>query len=159
MTFSLRRPFVLPAVALLSACAACSATDAPAGPAVPTPSARQAVLCRALHGELPAEVDGLKKRATDPVSDFTAAWGGGPSVTLRCGVPKSAVVARATNAVEIDGISWVPEELRDGSVRCTTVLREATVEVTLPKETSGGFGALSDLAEAIRKTVPEGIAG
>ncbi len=160
MKFSLHRPLGLPAVALLLASAACSAPGRQAGPPVPTPPAAQVAPCRALHEELPSAVDGLKRRSTDPASDFTAVWGGGPSVSLRCGVPKPELLKRHPDAetVEVDGVRWVPEQQDDGSVRCTTVLREAWVEITLSKDVPGGFGALSDVAEAVRKTIPEGIA-
>ncbi|MEV4440410.1 DUF3515 domain-containing protein [Streptomyces sp. NPDC049577] len=166
MTYSLRRPFlgvpVVPVLALLLCPAvACSSTDEAAGPAVPTPPAREAALCRALHKELPATVDGRQRRATDPASDFTAAWGD-PAISLRCGVPKPGLLRRnpGSDAAEIDGVAWLPERQPDGGIRCTTVQREAWVEVTLPKEVVGDAGdmsALTDLAGAVRRTIPEGI--
>ncbi|MFI1969011.1 DUF3515 domain-containing protein [Streptomyces cinnamoneus] len=165
MKFSLCRPFGLPAVvALLFACAACSGADDEAGPAVPTPSGRQAALCRALHGALPRTVGDLERRATDPESDFTAAWGGHPAITLRCGVPKPELLRShpGSDSAELNGVEWLPEKQSDGSVRCTTVQREAWVEVTLPKKVVGDAGAgdisvLTDLADAVSKTIPVGI--
>ncbi|GAA0429076.1 DUF3515 domain-containing protein [Streptomyces luteireticuli] len=162
MTVSFRRLAGLPAAALLCTAVACSATDR--GPVVPTPppTGRQAGLCRALHAQLPDSVGGLKRRSTDPASDFTAAWGGSPAIVLRCGVPKPELLQRnpGADAAEIDGVDWLPERQSDGSVRCTTTLREAWVEVTLPKRIAGDAGdisALTDLADAVKKTIPEGI--
>ena len=52
---------------------------------------------------------------------------------------------------------WCADERDDGSSRFTTSSRLAYVELTVPsgRDTSG---ALVDLAAAIKKTVPEGIA-
>ncbi|MBT2387108.1 DUF3515 domain-containing protein [Streptomyces sp. ISL-11] len=162
MKSSLRRSFGLPAVVVLFAVAGCSSSDDAAGITVPTPSGPQAAKCRALHQELPATVDGLKRRATDPVSDFTAAWGEGPSVSLSCGVEKPEKLVRHPDAdsMEIDGVKWMPEKQPDGSVRCTTVTREAWVRVTLPKKVVGDAGdmsALTDLTDAVRRTIPVGV--
>ncbi|MFI0736588.1 DUF3515 domain-containing protein [Streptomyces sp. NPDC021100] len=153
-----RRAALSVAAALLCAAVGCSAADDAPRPAVPAPSGRQAALCRALHERLPDEVGGLKRRATDPVSDFTAAWGDGPWIELRCGVPRPEIFNDVrTQAVDIDGVKWSPERLPDGSIRCTTPLRPVYVEVTLPKEVVGDGGdmsALVDLAAAVRKAVP-----
>lgn len=162
MKSSLRRPPGLSAVALLLTAVACSAPGGPAAPAAPTPPAAEAALCRALHKELPGTVDGRERHDPVPASDFTAAWGGRPAIVLRCGVPKPELLQRnpGADAAEIDGVDWLPEKQSDGSVRCTTTLREAWVEVTLPKQVTGDAGdisALTDLADAIKKTIPEGI--
>ncbi|MGK5547954.1 DUF3515 domain-containing protein [Streptomyces sp. URMC 127] len=162
----LRRPFRLPAVVVLCAAAGCSPAGGTEGPSVPTPSARAAGLCRALHKELPKTVDGKRRRTADPVSDFTAVWGD-PAIALRCGVERPEIIKPgsehynpAADSVEIDGVDWLPERQPDGSVRCTTTLREAFVEVTLPKQVVGGagdLGALTDLAGAVAKTIPVGV--
>ncbi|MEU3873385.1 MULTISPECIES: DUF3515 domain-containing protein [Streptomyces] len=167
MKSALHRPSGLPVLALLLAAAACAVTacsgpGGQAGPAVPTPPAAEAALCRALHAQLPATVDGLKRRATDPASDLTAAWGDGVRITLRCGVPKPELLKRRPDAdsVDVDDVGWLPERQSDGSVRCTTVRRSAWVEVTLPRKVVGDAGdisALTDLSGAVRRTIPEGI--
>lgn len=166
MKSSLRRSLALPALLVFGAAAGCSSAGGPAGPAVPTPPARAAGLCRALHEKLPGSVAGLSRRTADPVSDFTARWGD-PAIELRCGVPKPEVVTAGNphydpNApsVEIDGVEWLPERQPDGSVRCTTTQREAYVEVTLPGKVAGeagDLGALTDLAAAVAATVPIGV--
>ncbi|MBB5116743.1 hypothetical protein AF335_29820 [Streptomyces eurocidicus] len=165
MKSSLRRSLALPA--LLVFCAAgCTSAGGPAGPAVPTPPERAVGLCRALHEKLPDSVAGMRRRTAAPVSDFTAVWGS-PAVELRCGVPKPEVITegnphydRNALSVEIDGVEWLAERQPDGSVRCTTTLREANVEVTLPKKVAGeagDLGALTDLAGAVSATVPIGV--
>ncbi|WP_229328495.1 DUF3515 domain-containing protein, partial [Streptomyces sp. UNOC14_S4] len=121
--------------------------------------------CKDLHKALPDSVDGLKRRTADPESDFTAVWGD-PAVSLRCGVKRPEIIragsttyAPTTGSVEADGVEWLPERQPDGSVRCTTVHREVWVEVTLPKKVAGDagdIGALTDLADAVKKTIPFG---
>ncbi|MEU2868394.1 DUF3515 domain-containing protein [Streptomyces olivoreticuli] len=165
MTFSLRRSLGLPAVVVLFAAVGCSSGNDTAGPAVPTPPARAVGPCRALHKALPESVDGMERRKAGPVSDFTAVWGD-PAIALRCGVLRPEIIregsktyAPSTGSVEADGVEWLPERLSDGSIRCTTVHREVWVEVTLPKKVAGDagdLGALTDLADAVKKTIPFG---
>ncbi len=108
---------------------------------------------------------GLERRGAEPVSDLTAVWGGThgePEISLRCGVTKPALLKRnpATDSMDVNDVGWLPERQPDGSVRCTTVRREAWVEVTLPKKVVGEGGdlsALTDLSGAVLKTIPEGI--
>lgn len=53
------------------------------------------------------------------------------------------------------------EKRDDGSSRFTTANRRAYVEVTLPEELSGpddSTAVLVDLAPAVKKAIPEGIA-
>ncbi|MEV0280094.1 DUF3515 domain-containing protein [Streptomyces sp. NPDC050610] len=159
-----RLPALLAAVVLTAALSGCSAADGSAVPA-PTPSGEQAGPCRALHKKLPATVNGMKRRTTAPVSDFTAAWGD-PPIVLRCGVNRPLVVTPGykrynpnADTVEIGGVEWLPERQPDGSIRCTTSKRQAWVEVTLPKKTvlDGDFGLFADLSDAVKETVPFGI--
>ncbi|MEU1826198.1 DUF3515 domain-containing protein [Streptomyces abikoensis] len=158
----------LPAVAAVLACAGCSTDDeATNSLAVPTPSGRQAQHCRALHKELPGNLDG-RKRTSDPKdSDYMAAWGK-PAIVMRCGVPRPLVLTPGYKrynpyapTIEINGVEWMPEEQPDGSVRCTTSKREAWVEVTLPTgyaKNGGQFGILTDLSDAVAKSIPFGLA-
>jgi hypothetical protein len=122
--------------------------------AVPVPDARTAGYCRALHDALPARVAGLPRHDPAPRSDLTAGWGD-PAIVLRCGVPQPAVdLDPEADGVKVDGVGWSLEPRSDGSVRLTTTLRRAYVEVTLPKEHAADVGPLTDLADAVRKTVP-----
>lgn len=173
MSFSSRRsfrflsriPVQLPVAAVLLAAAGCS-SGSPDAVAVPSPAPAQAAMCRALHKALPRTVDGLARHTTTPASDFTAAWGD-PAIVLRCGVPRPAVLTPGNpnyqpnaQAMGIDGVDWLPEKQSDGSVRCTTTLRKAFVEVTIPAKYTGPYGDLSmltDLAPAVDRTIPAGI--
>ncbi|MGK5627050.1 DUF3515 domain-containing protein [Streptomyces sp. URMC 123] len=167
MSASPHRPPAVAAVAAvcaaLLALAGCSGDGGGGGAgdlAAPTPSGREAELCRALRGELPGTVNGLARSSAGPASDFTAAWGE-PPVVLRCGVPRPAVLTPGTaqynpttdDGVEVNGVGWLLERRSDGSFRFTTVGRKAFVEVTLPKGTTE-IGALTDFAEPIKRTVP-----
>ncbi|MCH0565290.1 MULTISPECIES: DUF3515 domain-containing protein [unclassified Streptomyces] len=160
MSFSRHRPLGLPVLALLIAAAAgCSSTDDGPAAAVPSPGARVSGLCRDLDRALPSEVDGRDRRDPEPASALTAGWGD-PAIILRCGVPRPASMSSTeADGVEVDGVGWLVEKQDGGAYRFTTTLRTAYVEVTLPAElTAEGVSPLVDLAPAVRKTVPEGIA-
>lgn len=148
----------LPVAALLAATVGCSVSDGD-GEAVPSPSPQAAKLCRALHKALPKTVNGLDRAAAEPVSDFTAEWGD-PAVRLRCGVPRPDVLTPGSehynptaDAVEVNGVTWLPEQQEDG-YRFTTTDRKAFVEVTVPGTYAPEVNPLTDLADAVKKTVP-----
>lgn len=146
------------AVACVSAAAVyafISGTDD--GITVPVPDARVAGYCHALHHDLPREVDGLSRHDLKPDSELIAGWGK-PAIVLRCGVPRPDVLKSPdADGVTVDGVGWVIEEQSGGGFRLTTTLRKAYVEVTLPKKFAGDLGPLTDLAGAVKKTVPEGV--
>lgn len=124
---------------------------------VPVPDARVAAYCRALHAELPPTVDGLPRHDLKPRSDLVTGWGQ-PAIVLRCGVPRPQILKDPNaDGVTVDGVGWVIEPEPGGVFRLTTTLRKAYVEVTLPKKWAGDVGPLTDLAGAVKKTVPEGI--
>ncbi|WP_031485175.1 DUF3515 domain-containing protein [Streptomyces bicolor] len=155
----------LPALVLLITAAGCSSADDSASAAVPSPGATATRLCQNLDKVLPAKVDGESREDPSPASALTAGWGD-PAIILRCGVvrppkmsdPKVAE-GRDADAVAggVDGVRWLMEEQGDGGYRFTTALRRAYVEVTVPegRDTSG---VLIDLASAIKKAIPGGIA-
>ncbi len=125
--------------------------------AVPVPDQRVAAYCAALHARLPSKVDGLPRHDLKPRSDLTAGWGD-PSIVLRCGVPRPGVDADPdADGVDVDGVGWVIEREAGGVFRLTTTLRKAYVEVTLPRKYADDLGPLTDLAGAVKKTIPEGI--
>ncbi|MCC4322147.1 MULTISPECIES: DUF3515 domain-containing protein [Streptomyces] len=140
----------------LAGCSFTGDSDDAEAPAVPTPPARAASLCRALHKELPRTVNGLKRGTIEPASDYTAMWGE-PAVRLRCGVPRPRAMDSSTDSVEVNGVAWLPEKQKDG-YRFTTVLRRAYVEVTVPGKYAPEINALVDFAQGVKKTVPEGVA-
>ncbi|MFI6767156.1 DUF3515 domain-containing protein [Streptomyces sp. NPDC050355] len=154
-----RRYLALPLLTVLVGAVSCSSSE---DVAVPSPPGEAARHCRALHKELPRTVDGLARRTAEPVSDFTAIWGD-PAVKLRCGVPKPDVLTYGSehynpkaDAAEVNGVEWLFEKQDDG-YRFTTVLRKAYVEVTVPGKYAPEVDALTDLAGAVRKTVPKGV--
>lgn len=154
------------AVACLSAAAvyAFSAGGAPKV-AVPSPSAKAAAVCRKLHSALPAEVDGLARHSVVPSSDLTAGWGD-PTVVLRCGVDRPEVLNphnRAqydptSQAAEVNGVSWLVQPLVDDKgYRFTTTDREVFVEVTVPHAYAPEVNPLTDLSQAVKRTVPTAL--
>ncbi|MFC5638680.1 DUF3515 domain-containing protein [Streptomyces bullii] len=149
----------LPALALLIAAAGCSSADDSASAAVPSPDARAAGLCRNLDKVLPAKVDGERRVDPEPASALTAGWGS-PAIILRCGVPRPAEMDDPeADGTEVNGVGWLLQKRDDGSFVFTTTLRNAYVEVTIPKDrTASGMAPLVDLAPAVKKAIPEGIA-
>ncbi|MFM9443441.1 DUF3515 domain-containing protein [Streptomyces acidiscabies] len=159
MNFFRHRLSGLSALALLCAAAGCSSADDSAPAPVPSPSAKAAEICRKLDAALPAKVDGLQRRDPEPASPLTAGWGD-PAIILRCGVVKPPKMDDdGADAGEADGVGWLVEKQDNGTVRFTSALRVVYVEVTLPKSRAAeGMSPLIDLAPAMKKTVPEGIA-
>ena len=149
----------LPALALLIAAAGCSSADDSASAAVPSPDAKVTKLCQNLDKALPSKVDGLSREDPEPASALTAGWGN-PLIILRCGVQRPAEMDDPqADGVEVDGVGWQLQKQDDGSFRFTTVLRTAYVEVTIPQERAeDGMAPLVDLAPAVKKAIPEGIA-
>ncbi|MFI5684943.1 DUF3515 domain-containing protein [Streptomyces sp. NPDC051636] len=159
----------LPAlIALLITVAGCSSADDSATVAVPSPDAKTAKLCRNLHKVLPRKVDGRSRNDPEPRSALTAGWGS-PAIILRCGVerPPKMVdpeVAQGTDPDAVgggvNGVDWLMEKQDDGTYRFTTAKRAAYVQVTLPKPVPEQDSAtvLVDLAAAIKKAIPRGIA-
>ncbi|MFI1001656.1 DUF3515 domain-containing protein [Streptomyces galbus] len=159
------RPIGLPALALLLVTVGCSSADDGASAAVPSPDAKAAALCQKLDGVLPATVDDESREDPEPASALTAGWGN-PAIILRCGVPRPPKMldpavpqGRDADAVAggVDGVDWLMEKEGDGAYRFTTASRLAYVEVTVPADRDSS-GALVDLAPAIKKAIPEGIA-
>jgi len=148
-----------PALALLITVAGCSSADDSASAAVPSPGAGGTKLCRELDRVLPSKVDDQDRRDPEPASALTAGWGD-PAIILRCGVVRpSKMDDPEADGVEVNGVGWLLEKQDDGSFRFTTTLRKAYVEVSLPEERTGdGMAPLVDLASAIKKAIPEGIA-
>jgi hypothetical protein len=154
------------AAACLSAAAvyalASGGGDGPAKVAVPSPSAKAAALCRSLHKALPGTVEGLSRRTVEPESGFTAGWGD-PTVALRCGVPLPAILTPnnpgydpTADTADVDGVSWLVQQLTDG-YRFTTTGRQANVELTVPGKYAPEINPLTDLAAAVKKTIPAGL--
>ncbi|MFJ9583444.1 DUF3515 domain-containing protein [Streptomyces acidicola] len=155
----------LPVLALLTVTAGCSSSDAGDSAAVPSPDPKVAGLCQNLDAALPDKVDGLNREDPEPRSALTAGWGGS-AIILRCGVerpPKMTdpKVAKGSDpdavAGGVNGVDWLMEKRDDDSYRFTCANRTAYVEVTVAKGRDSS-GALIDLAGALKKAIPEGIA-
>ncbi|MGW2615864.1 DUF3515 domain-containing protein [Streptomyces sp. NPDC001500] len=153
------RPVVLPSLALLLAAVGCSSADGATSTAVPSPPATVTELCRNLDEALPSTVDDLDRRDPSPASALTAGWGN-PAIILRCGVGRPAKMSDPeADGVEVDGVGWLLEKQDGGAFRFTTTLRKAYVEVTIPEQRTGdGMAPLVDVAPAVKKAIPEGIA-
>lgn len=149
------------AVACLSAAAVyASVSGGEVRAAVPSPPAKAAAVCRKLHTALPDKVDGLSRRVVEPKSDLTAGWGD-PTVILRCGVARPGVLTPGNpnynptaDAAEVNGVSWLLQPLNGGGYRFTTSDRQVFVEVTVPHAYAPEVDPLTDLAAAVRGTVP-----
>ncbi|MCB5182273.1 DUF3515 family protein [Streptomyces antimicrobicus] len=158
-----RRPLRLPALLAALALAGCAPGDAAARvEPPPAPPAEVAKLCAALHDELPDQVAGLARSATEPRSDLTAAWGGS-AIVLRCGIPKPPKMSDPQqDGIHVNGVAWLLEPLDDeagGGFRFTTGMRLAYTEVVVDKAHAKDAGMLVGLSAAIAGTIPEGIAG
>ncbi|MER6025494.1 DUF3515 domain-containing protein [Streptomyces sp. NPDC001851] len=157
------------APALLIAVAGCSSADDGAAVAVPSPDAKAAKVCRELHRVLPRKLDGRNRNDPEPRSAYTAGWGN-PAIILRCGVvrPPKMVDPKVAEGGDpdavaggVNGVDWLMEKQGDGTWRFTTANRVAYVQVSLPRGMSAqeeGTAVLTDLAPAVKKAIPEGIA-
>ena len=154
-----------PAIAVLITVAGCSSADDTASAAVPSPTAKATKLCRDLDKVLPPTVDGESRHDPDPASALTAGWGGS-AIILRCGVrqPPKMIDPKVAEGADpdavaggVNGVDWLMEKRDGGGNRFTTANRSVYVEVTVPKGTDSS-GVLIDLASAVKKAIPKGIA-
>jgi hypothetical protein len=145
--------------ALLITAAGCTSTDGAPQAAVPSPvDSATAALCGNLHNELPAKVNGLVRADPEPASELTAAWGAGPAIVLRCGIPRPAQVGDVkADGIGVDGVDWVVDRLDGGAVRFFTTYRKAYIEVTLPQKYAADLTPLIPLAGPITRTVPKSL--
>ncbi|MEB3960383.1 DUF3515 domain-containing protein [Streptomyces kunmingensis] len=160
------RPVIgLPALCLLIGAAGCSSADGSASVVVPRPGATATKLCQNLDKVLPSKLDGLNREDPDPSSELTAAWGGN-AIILRCGVvqPPKMIDPKVAEGGDpdavaggVNGVDWLMEKQDDGAYRYTTASRKAYIEVSAEKGRDA-TGALVDLAPAVKKAIPKGIA-
>ncbi len=162
------RPRILvgpPVLALWIVTAGCSSGNDSTPLAVPRPDAKVTGLCRNLDEALPRTVDGLDRDDPEPRSALTAAWGNS-AIILRCGVERPPKMTdpkvadgQDPDAVPggVNGVDWLMERQNAGAYRFTCANRLAYVEVTVA-EGRDGSGVLIDLAPAVKKAVPGGIA-
>jgi hypothetical protein len=110
-------------------------------------------------------VDDESREDPEPASQLTAGWGN-PAIILRCGVPRPPKMVDPSvsqgldpDAVAggVDGVDWLMEKADGGAYRFTTASRLVYVEVTVPADRDRS-AVLIDLAPAVKKAIPEGIA-
>lgn len=115
------------------------------------PAGGPATLCARLQAELPGRLAGQSRRATDPASPRTAAWGR-PPIVLRCGV--AVPPAGTTQPLLVDGrVAWLTRVEPD-AVRWTALDRAVAVEVVVPKSYGAASDILVALTAAVARTVP-----
>ncbi len=115
----------------------------------PNPSV---AVCAKLAAALPAKVDDLHRRRTDPTATTLAAWGD-PPVVLRCGVGQPAGLTATSQLSGVNEVDWYVDEQPTQRV-WTTFARAANVEVTIPDSHSPAVGPVVDLANAIKANDP-----
>jgi hypothetical protein len=131
--------------------AACARPVAVQPPDADEPVARS---CASFVAALPEELGTVgARRAVDPPSDLTAAYGD-PPVAVRCGVPNPTALTGTSTLVTVEGIDWFPEELTGGWLM-TTVGLDADVEITVPTEQGPAPSVAADLAPAITATLAQ----
>lgn len=118
----------------------------------PDADAPTVAICTDLHQALPGTLAEQPAHATDPDSPLTAAWGD-PAILLRCGVPQPEALEPTSQVFTVNGVDWFPEELTEGYL-FTTSGRSVNVEVTVPDDYAPEAGVLTELAAAVRRTVP-----
>jgi hypothetical protein len=112
-----------------------------------------AAVCGRLAAALPAKVDDLRRRRTDPTVTTVAAWGD-PPVVLRCGVGLPSGLTATSQLSGVNEVDWYVDEQPTQRV-WTTFARAANVEVTIPNPHDPAVGPVVDLAAAIKSTDPK----
>lgn len=134
-------------IVLLAGCSGPVTLDAPKPPDEATAA------CRGMLAATPDTVDGHDRRETEPVSDFTAAWGD-PAITVVCGVAEPDALGPASQCFEVNGVGWFAERReQQGEVRFTTIGREAVVQAVVPTDYAPEANPLVDLAAPIKEHV------
>lgn len=145
------------ATASLAACGS-SGTQVDA----PSPQGAAASACEQLITQLPSRVADQESRPVLPPSRYAAAWGD-PAIVLRCGVDKPAGLEPTSQLFTIDGIDWFPAtgdnsntgaNANTDATTFTTIGRVANVEVVVPRNVSPEAAALTDLAAALKASIP-----
>lgn len=86
--------------------------------------------CQALQDDLPDTFAGERRLSVSPASTQTAAWGS-PAIVWRCGVGVPAAYGAEAQLIEVNGTTWLPQELESG-VRFTTIGKTPGIELTVP---------------------------
>ena len=115
---------------------------------LPTRASGESIaVCNAVGAALPARLARQQRRATDPTSTTTAAWGN-PPITLVCGVPAGSAL---DEPYTFDGVRWAMHDV--GEARAWTTLgRRVNVVVTIHDKYDGQAELLGSLAGALSPT-------
>ena len=108
--------------------------------------------CTELGAILPVSIEGALLRSTNPDSPGTKAWGN-PAIVSRCGVAEPAAYSATSQLLEVDGITWYPEELQAG-VRFTSLQTPELVEVSIPSAYESTADILTELSLDISSLTP-----
>ena len=82
----------------------------------------------------------------------TKAWGN-PAIVARCGVAEPAAYSATSQLLEVDGVTWYPEELQAG-VRFTSLQTPELVEVSIPNAYELTADILTELSLDISSLTP-----
>jgi hypothetical protein len=99
---------------------------------------------------LPATIEGLATRATQPRSPYTHAWGK-PPVVLRCGVRRPAGVA-GSQLVIVNGVRWFRQPMA-GGVTWTALRPPAYAALSVPTSYQDQGSLLVDLAKPLKRSL------
>ncbi|MGC9666291.1 DUF3515 domain-containing protein [Planosporangium sp. 12N6] len=126
-------------------------STAPVSMAAPPLDARQAAACRDLTTHLP---DALRDRPRRPVTagDGQNAAYGDPAITLACGVPPVSLPPGA-EVYGLSGVCWYSQS-DGGATRWTTVDRDTSVQVTVPRSYSAPGQWVIEFSGPITATLP-----
>jgi len=142
-----RTTALLAAASLAIGLAACSPTVSMS----PAPEFANDPACADAIVRMPSAISSYALRQTDAQS--TAAWGQPTVVLFWCGVP--VPVVSDLPCIEIEGISWLREEV-DAGFAFTTYGRDPAVRVVVDPEAVGPGVALAELAKPVSFTPENG---
>jgi hypothetical protein len=147
-----RRPRLIAAgaVACLLALTGCSDAVEVDSPEL---SGDEALSCSALVGGLPDTVGDQERREVDPADAYAAAYGD-PALVVTCGVPEPEGLRPTSECVNVNGVDWfLPEG--EGDLVATTIGREPSVELRVPRSLLPPDAELVDVAQAVREHTEE----
>lgn len=137
----------------VTACLALSACGAPVSVSPPQTDDATKQTCLNASRQLPETVLDQARRPTDPVSVLTASWGD-PPIVWTCGTPTPSGLTPTSQVIEVNGVSWFPEEYTGGYV-FTTVNREVNMSVSVPSSYAPEVSALADLSGNVTLNNPK----
>ena len=103
--------------------------------------------CDPFLAALPVQILGETMRETVPTEASAAAWGD-PPIIVRCGVSTPATLAMDSGLVEVEGITWFPEPLTNGTLFTTVGIRPV-IELTVPRDYAPEVNTLLEVAPAV----------